>query len=212
MRGGRGRPGDRPRPHHRRGPPRLRGSPGPPTLPYGQSPALADWRGSRLWCCLYVNLHTSHFQSRSRHRTTSCSEVGTPRFSAETGGGRSGMRSRPQSSAAATPNPVPPARKTPSRPKSWANCSLLQPHSHRNARADLHLLGQPNAFPRSRVPRTVARSGRGIAASASDDRARLPWDHGPPFLGTRRQKAPSVRTRNNPRPPKAFGDPGRGLQ
>ena len=36
--------------------------------------------------------------------------------------------------------------KTPSWPRSWANFSLLQLYSHRNAWANLHLLGQPNTF------------------------------------------------------------------
>ena len=37
-------------------------------------------------------------------------------------------------------------RKTPSWPRSWANCSLLWLYSHRNAWANLHLLGQLNNF------------------------------------------------------------------
>ena len=37
-------------------------------------------------------------------------------------------------------------RKTPSWPRSWANFSFLQLCSHRNAWANLHLLGQPNNF------------------------------------------------------------------
>ena len=37
-------------------------------------------------------------------------------------------------------------RKTPSWPRSWTNCSPLQLCSHRNAWANLHLLGQPGAF------------------------------------------------------------------
>ena len=37
-------------------------------------------------------------------------------------------------------------RKTPSWPRSWANYSLLQLYSHRNAWANLHLMGQPNTF------------------------------------------------------------------
>jgi hypothetical protein len=36
-------------------------------------------------------------------------------------------------------------RKTPSRPRSWANFSLLWLYS-RNAWANLHLLGQPDTF------------------------------------------------------------------
>ena len=35
-------------------------------------------------------------------------------------------------------------RQTPRRPRSWANRSLLSLYSHRNARANLHLLGQLN--------------------------------------------------------------------
>ena len=35
-------------------------------------------------------------------------------------------------------------RKTPSRPRSWANFSLLYLYSHRNAWANLRRLGQPN--------------------------------------------------------------------
>ena len=37
-------------------------------------------------------------------------------------------------------------RKTPSWPRSWANFSLLPLCSHRNAWANLRLLGQPNSF------------------------------------------------------------------
>ena len=37
--------------------------------------------------------------------------------------------------------------KTPTRwPRSWANFSLLSLHFHRNAWANLHVLGQPNTF------------------------------------------------------------------
>jgi hypothetical protein len=35
---------------------------------------------------------------------------------------------------------------TPSWPRSWANFSLFSLYSHRNARFNLHLLGQPNTF------------------------------------------------------------------
>ena len=41
-------------------------------------------------------------------------------------------------------------RKMPSWPRSWANSSLLQLYSHRNAWANSHLLGQPNTSPLSR--------------------------------------------------------------
>ena len=40
----------------------------------------------------------------------------------------------------------PPVRKTPSWPRSWANFSLLQMYPHRNAWANLHILGRPNNF------------------------------------------------------------------
>ena len=36
--------------------------------------------------------------------------------------------------------------KAPRWPRSWANFSLLQLSSHRNAWANLHLLGQPDTF------------------------------------------------------------------
>jgi hypothetical protein len=42
--------------------------------------------------------------------------------------------------------PGPRVRKTPSWPGSWANSSLFPLCSHRNARANSHLLGQPNIF------------------------------------------------------------------
>ena len=41
---------------------------------------------------------------------------------------------------------MPEVRKTPCRPRSWANFSLLQLYSHRNVWANLRLLGQPNTF------------------------------------------------------------------
>ena len=37
-------------------------------------------------------------------------------------------------------------RKPPSWPRSWANFCLLELYFHRNARANLHLLGQPDSF------------------------------------------------------------------
>ena len=49
----------------------------------------------------------------------------------------------------------PKVRKTPRWPRSWASFSLLQLSSHRNAWADLHLLGQPNAFLAQVLPRPV---------------------------------------------------------
>jgi hypothetical protein len=42
-------------------------------------------------------------------------------------------------------------RKAPSWPRSWANCSLFQLHSHSNAWANLQLLGQPYTFPLQRA-------------------------------------------------------------
>jgi hypothetical protein len=42
--------------------------------------------------------------------------------------------------------PLHAVRKMPSWPRSWANFSLLQLYSHRNAWANLHLVGQPNTF------------------------------------------------------------------
>ena len=59
----------------------------------------------------------------------------------------------------------PKVRKTPSWPRSWANFSLLSLYSHRNARANVHLLGQPNIFiataalPRCRSQRIHRTSG-----------------------------------------------------
>jgi hypothetical protein len=37
-------------------------------------------------------------------------------------------------------------RKTPSWPRSWANSSRFSLYSHRNAWANLHILGQPNTL------------------------------------------------------------------
>jgi hypothetical protein len=37
-------------------------------------------------------------------------------------------------------------RKTPIWPGNWSNFSVLQLYSHRNAWANLHILGQPNTF------------------------------------------------------------------
>ena len=37
-------------------------------------------------------------------------------------------------------------RQTPSWPRIWANFSLLWLYSHRTARANSHLMGQPNTF------------------------------------------------------------------
>ena len=46
-------------------------------------------------------------------------------------------------------------RTTPSRPRSWANVSLSWLYSHRNARANLHLLGQPNTRSRCSDERQI---------------------------------------------------------
>ena len=51
-----------------------------------------------------------------------------------------------EAAEAAEANERPQVRKTPSWPRSWASFSLLQLHSHRNAWANSHLLGQPNTF------------------------------------------------------------------
>jgi hypothetical protein len=40
----------------------------------------------------------------------------------------------------------PKVRQAPSWPRRWANFSLLWRFSHRNARANLHLSGQPDNF------------------------------------------------------------------
>ena len=45
-----------------------------------------------------------------------------------------------------TPDTFTQVRKTPSWPRSWAKSSLISLHSHRNAWANLLLLGQPETF------------------------------------------------------------------
>jgi hypothetical protein len=50
-------------------------------------------------------------------------------------------------------------RKTPSWPRGWANCSLSQLYSHRNARANLNLLGQHNTFYLLGQPNTFLAEG-----------------------------------------------------
>jgi hypothetical protein len=52
-------------------------------------------------------------------------------------------------------------RKTPCRPRSWPNSSLLYPYSHGNARANLHRLGRPDTLPRLQAQRGVG-GGRGL--------------------------------------------------
>jgi hypothetical protein len=47
------------------------------------------------------------------------------------------------------PTTVLEVRKTPSWPRSWANFSLSLLYSHRNAWANLYILGQPKTFSRS---------------------------------------------------------------
>ena len=62
-------------------------------------------------------------------------------------------------------------RSTPSWPGSWANRSLVSLYFHRNARANLHLLGQPDTFhaaagrgrPRDAAERPPAAAGGGGA-------------------------------------------------
>jgi hypothetical protein len=59
-------------------------------------------------------------------------------------------------------------RKTPSWPRSWANCSLLWLYSHRNAWANLHLLSQLNNFlARGRGRSPGRRSACGTARATS---------------------------------------------
>ena len=53
-------------------------------------------------------------------------------------------------------------RRTPSCPKIWADCSRLQPYSHRNAWAISHILGRPNA---SLAPGQGHGAGRGGGAA-----------------------------------------------
>jgi hypothetical protein len=81
-------------------------------------------------------------------------------------------------------------RKTPSWPRSWANCSLLSLHSQRTAWANLYLLGQPNTFlARRRSARASTRSPAASSAGARGRSARragprglaapTPWSLGP---------------------------------
>jgi hypothetical protein len=56
-------------------------------------------------------------------------------------------------------------RPTPSWPRSWANLSLVSPYPHRNARANLHLLGQPDAV---LAPDAPARRGVPAGRGARD--------------------------------------------
>jgi hypothetical protein len=54
-------------------------------------------------------------------------------------------------------------RKMPSRPRSWANLSLLQLYTHRNAWADSQRLGHPNTLlaPGEGGPRHAGGAGAG---------------------------------------------------
>jgi hypothetical protein len=78
-------------------------------------------------------------------------------------------------------------RKTPSWPRSWASVSLLSLYPHRNARANLHILGQPD---------TLLDEGRG----------RLHGAHAGSFQGAQRHRwrviggwgGPSGRGRGRP--------------
>jgi hypothetical protein len=63
-------------------------------------------------------------------------------------------------------------RKLTSWPRSWANFSLLQLYSHRNAWANLHLLGQPDTAPVPR-PRTWTPSCSRPRCSLQGSKTRL---------------------------------------
>ena len=68
-------------------------------------------------------------------------------------------------------------RKTPSWPRSWANFSLLQLYFHRNAWANLHLLGRPDTSHFSLQERQLerwvaAKSGKSKAKVKSRDQGR----------------------------------------
>jgi hypothetical protein len=74
-------------------------------------------------------------------------------------------------------------RKTPSWPRSWANFSLLQLYSRRNAWANLDIFGQPNIFLARRPPRQ--RCGPCCCSSPS-----CPWT---PASGPTASSAPLPR-------------------
>ena len=68
-------------------------------------------------------------------------------------------------------------RKAPSWPRSWANFSLLQLYFHRNAWANLHLLGRPDTSHFSLQERQLerwvaAKSGKSKAKVKSRDQGR----------------------------------------
>ena len=52
-------------------------------------------------------------------------------------------------------------RKTPCRPRSWANCSLSQLHFYMHAWASLHLLGQANAALARQLIVVIGETGSG---------------------------------------------------
>jgi hypothetical protein len=69
----------------------------------------------------------------------------------------------------------PGVRKTPSWPRSWANfclLSLYSAYSHRNAWANLHLLGQPNTFLARDEGRSFQAPVVQAAASTADNSRR----------------------------------------
>ena len=72
----------------------------------------------------------------STHRTALCVVSGI--LYRKCTGAREGWRCCPRGGAQ--------GRKTPRWPRSWANFSLLQLYSHRDAWANSHILGQPNTF------------------------------------------------------------------
>ena len=77
-------------------------------------------------------------------------------------------------------------RKTPSWPRSWANFSPLYLYSHKNARANLYLLSQPNTF--------LAGGRRRPARAGGGDRFDQPGGRGP-------------QVRKTPRWPGSWADP-----
>ena len=87
------------------------------------------------------------------------------------GSQRTGLAHAARAEAGAWPaiwaGPVRSVRKVPCRPRSWANVSLLQLHSHRNAWANSYLLGKPDTVlaPVRSAPRslkTLLSLGTGI--------------------------------------------------
>jgi hypothetical protein len=66
------------------------------------------------------------------------------------GGGEESSSRRRMQYVTEEPDASVQVRKTAYRPRSWTDCRPLSLCSHRNARADLHLLGQPDTFSRCR--------------------------------------------------------------